>query len=62
MKKQVSFDDFIASAEFLISQRYTRSSSLAIAGSRSRRTARRRGDDQRPELFGAALIDAGIST
>ena len=43
-RKQVSIDDFIAAAEFLISQRYTRAASLGIAGHGSGRAARRRGD------------------
>ena len=60
MKKQVSFDDFISSAEFLISQRYTRSSSLAIAGRGAGGLLVGAAITQRPELFGAALIDAGI--
>ena len=59
-KKQISFDDFIASAEFLISQRYTRSSSLAIAGRGAGGLLVGAAMTQRPELFGAALIDAGI--
>ena len=59
-KKQISFDDFIASAEFLISQRYTRSSSLAIAGRGAGGLLVGAAITQRPELFGAALIDAGI--
>jgi prolyl oligopeptidase len=58
--KQVSFDDFIASAEFLIGQRYTRSSSLAIGGRGAGGLLVGAALTQRPELFGAALIDAGI--
>ena len=59
-KKQVSFDDFIAAAEFLISQRYTRSPSLAVAGRGAGGLLVGAAITQRPELFGAALIDAGL--
>jgi prolyl oligopeptidase len=60
VKKQVSVDDFIAAAEFLISQRYTRSSSLAVRGRGAGGLLVGAAITQRPELFGAALIDAGI--
>jgi prolyl oligopeptidase len=59
-KKQVSFDDFIAAAEFLVSQRYTRSALLAVAGRGAGGLLVGAAITQRPELFGAALIDAGI--
>jgi len=59
-KKQLSVDDFIAAAEFLISQRYTRSSSLAVTGRGAGGLLVGAAITQRPELFGAALIDAGI--
>ena len=44
----------------MISQRYTRSSSLAIAGRGAGGLLVGAAITQRPELFGAALIDAGI--
>jgi len=50
----------IAAAEFLISQRYTRSSSLAVRGRGAGGLLVGAAITQRPELFGAALIDAGI--
>lgn len=59
-RKQTSFDDFIAAAEFLIAQRYTRSSLLAISGRGNGGLLVGAAMTQRPELFGAALIDAGL--
>jgi prolyl oligopeptidase len=59
-RKHVSIDDFISAAEFLISQRYTRASSLAIAGSGAGGLLAAGALTRRPELFGAALIDDGI--
>ena len=59
-KKQVSIDDFLAAAEFLIGQRYTRPASLAVAGRGAGGLLVGAAITQRPELFGAALIDAGI--
>ena len=59
-RKQLSFDDFIAAAEFLISQRYTRPSSLAATGRGAGGLLVGAAITQHPELFGAALIDAGV--
>lgn len=59
-RKQTSFDEFIAAAEFLIDQRYTRPSLLAIGGRGNGGLLVGAAMTQRPELFGAALIDAGL--
>lgn len=59
-RKQTSFDDFIAAAEFLIDQRYTRPSLLAIGGRGNGGLLVGATMTQRPELFGAVLIDAGL--
>ncbi len=59
-KKQVSIDDFIAAAEFLIGQRYTRSASLAVVGRGAGGLLASAAVMQRPELFGAAVIDDGL--
>src|SRR6185437_13797533 len=59
-RKHVSLDDFAAAAEFLISQRYTRPASLAIAGTGAGGLLAAGTMTRRPELFGAAVIDAGI--
>ena len=59
-RKQVAIDDFIAAAEFLISQRYTRSSSLGIVGRGFGGLLVGAAMTQRPELFGAVAVDAGL--
>ena len=59
-RKQVSIDDFIAAAEFLISQRYTRPASLAIAGHGAGGLLVGASMTQRPELFGAVLLDGAL--
>jgi prolyl oligopeptidase len=60
VRKQTSFDDFIAAAEFLIDQRYTRPSLLAISGRGNGGLLVGAAMTQRPDLFGAVLIDAGL--
>jgi prolyl oligopeptidase len=60
VRKQVSIDDFIAAAEFLVSQRYTRPASLAIAGHGAGGLLAGAALVQRPELFAAVSIDAGL--
>jgi prolyl oligopeptidase len=59
-QKQNAFDDFAGAAEFLISQRYTRPSALAIAGRGNGGLAVGAVLTQHPELVGAALIDGGL--
>jgi prolyl oligopeptidase len=59
-RKQTSFDDFIAAAEFLIDQRYTRPSLLAISGQGNGGLLVGAAMTQRPDLFGAALIEGGL--
>jgi prolyl oligopeptidase len=59
-KKQNVFDDFIAAAEYLIAQRYTATSKLAIAGGSNGGLLVGAAITQRPELFGAALPAVGV--
>ncbi|MGH7618486.1 MAG: prolyl oligopeptidase family serine peptidase [Gemmatimonadaceae bacterium] len=59
-KKQVAVDDFIAAADFLISQRYTRPSLLAVTGRGHAGMLVAAAMTQRPKLFGAAVIDDGL--
>jgi len=59
-KKQNVFDDFIAAAEYLIAQRYTTTSKLAIAGGSNGGLLVGAAITQRPELFGAALPAVGV--
>jgi prolyl oligopeptidase len=58
-KKQNSFDDFIAAAEYLVSERYTVPGKLAIYGHSNGGLLIGAVLTQRPELFGAAIANAG---
>ncbi len=60
LKKQTVFDDFIAAAEWLIAQRYTQSSKLAISGGSNGGLLVGACMTQRPDLFGAALPAVGV--
>ncbi len=59
-KKQNVFDDFIAGAEYLISQKYTSRKKLAVNGGSNGGLLIGAVMTQRPELFGAALPDVGV--
>jgi prolyl oligopeptidase len=59
-RKQNVFDDFIAAAEFLIDNNYTRPSKLAIMGGSNGGLLVGAVMTQRPELFGAALPAVGV--
>lgn len=58
--KQRVFDDFIAAAEWLITNHYTAPSKLAIAGGSNGGLLVGACMTQRPELFGAALPAVGV--
>jgi prolyl oligopeptidase len=58
-RKQNSFDDFFASAEYLISERYTAPGKLAIYGYSNGGLLVGAAITQRPELFAAAVGNAG---
>jgi len=58
--KQNVFDDFIAAAEWLIANNYTRSAKLAIGGGSNGGLLVGACMTQRPELFGAALPAVGV--
>ena len=59
-KRQNAFDDFIAAAEYLIDNRYTKPARLAIQGGSNGGLLVGAVMTQRPELFGAALPAVGV--
>jgi prolyl oligopeptidase len=60
LKKQNVFDDFIAAAEWLIANKYTRPQKLAIKGASNGGLLVGAVMTQRPELFGATLPAVGV--
>jgi prolyl oligopeptidase len=60
LKKQNVFDDFIAAAEWLIANRYTSPTRLAIGGGSNGGLLVGASMTQRPDLFAAALPAVGV--
>jgi prolyl oligopeptidase len=58
--RQTSFDDFIAAAEWLVRERYTTTSRLAIEGGSNGGLLVGACETQRPDLFGGVLAYVGV--
>ena len=59
-RKQNSFDDFVAAAEWLVRERYTRPERLAVAGGSNGGLLMGAVLTQRPELFGAVVVQVPL--
>jgi prolyl oligopeptidase len=59
LKKQNTFDDFIAAAEWLVKERWTQPSRLAIEGGSNGGLLVGAVLNQRPDLFGCAVPSSG---
>jgi len=59
-KKQNVFDDFIAAGEYLVSEKYTSSSKMAMMGASNGGLLIGAVMTQRPDLFGVALPPVGV--
>jgi prolyl oligopeptidase len=59
-RKQNTFDDFVAAAEWLVRERYTSPARLAVNGGSNGGLLVGAVMTQRPELFGAAVPEVGV--
>jgi prolyl oligopeptidase len=58
--RQVAFDDFVAAADWLVSQRYTSRAKLAIQGGSNGGLLVGACETQHPERFGAVVASVGV--
>ena len=59
-RKQNAFDDFVAAAEWLVAKGYTSPGRLAVQGGSNGGLLAGAVVNQRPELFGAAVVSVGV--
>lgn len=60
LKKPNTWKDLIASAEYLIKQNYTSTKKTAVWGASAGGIAIGRAITERPDLFGAAIVESGV--
>ncbi|CAL8082972.1 unnamed protein product [Orchesella dallaii] len=60
VNKPNAVEDFIAAANFLVNNKYTRAAKLSVMGSSNGGTVVASAVNRRPDVFGAAILDVGV--